>query len=110
MDSGDKIFWIVVLLVRAAFVLFLGAMGDWWGSRGVDEVYTFQYQGQPAVVKHDDRIWALDNYWVSIGSTETAKILNGVFISDDGKRIQIGTDPKSESYSSQWEVKDRQVD
>lgn len=87
----------LVAVVGGAITLFAGAVGDFWGSRGVNDLYKFQYMGKPAIVKHDNRILAKDKYWIQIG--EGDKITSGKLTSDEGKEVSVGIgSPSNEHY------------
>ncbi|MFH0711816.1 MAG: hypothetical protein V1889_01790 [archaeon] len=69
--------------------LFAGAIGDFWGSRGISDVYKFKLQGAPASVKRDDRILAEDKYWIQLGENRIYNT-NGPFKTDNGSKVYVG--------------------
>ena len=78
----------LVGVVGGAITLFAGVVGDFWGSRGVNDLYKFQYQEKPAIVQYDNRILAPDKYWIALKGGD--KIVDGKLTSDDGKEVCIG--------------------
>ena len=87
----------IVAVVGGAITLFAGFVGDLWGSRGVNDLYKFQYQGKPAIVQHDNRILASDTYWIRVG--EGDKITYGRLTSDEGKEVYVGAESPSYPYA-----------
>lgn len=92
----------LVGLLGGGFTLYFGAIGDFWGSRGVDDLYRFQYHGMPAVVQQDHRILAPDKYWIQLGSD--VRINSGTLLSDDDKEVCVGVGCSMYPYT----VKDQQ--
>ena len=87
---GRVVFATGLLGVAAgAITLSAGALGDFWGSRGITDLYNFQYCGRAAAVQRDDRIWAPDRYWIALERGDG--IHSGRLVSDEGKEICIGS-------------------
>src|SRR3989344_9126915 len=85
--------------LAAGFVLGLVSTGSGFGSRGVKEVYSFQYGGKRAVVVEDDRIMAKDNmFYIKLENGDI--IYKGTITSDDNKEVGLeGTHAKASNYS-----------
>jgi hypothetical protein len=71
--------------------IFFGfiAFNRGFGSRGENDIYSFEYRGEPAVLKHEDIRWGPDRYYISLNEKE--KIFRGTLISDDYKKISVST-------------------
>lgn len=69
-----------------------------WGTRGIQNNYTFQYQGKPAVVRRKDVRWGPDQYYFLLNEKDR---LTGTLTTDDGKKIKIydGVRGKDTKYS-----------
>jgi len=65
---------------------FLGVIGDdgLFGSRRIERVHSFQYQGQYAKLLKNNRRFAADLYWVEVNGDS---IVNARLTSDDHREI-----------------------
>ena len=90
MDEADKFAYKLVGKIAACFgglaLLVFTTMGG-WGSKGIKNEYSFQYQGKPAVVQREDIRLAPSNYWILLNNKD--KLTNGKITSDEGKEISV---------------------
>ena len=103
---GKILRWVVGVLIIAIFatliLLMSGATLDFWGSRGVVDLYRFQYNGKPAAVQQDNRILSDDKYWILVSGG--GKIYDGTLVGDDKKRVSIGA--RGNLYEGHWSVRE----
>lgn len=78
---------IISSCIGAGLLALIGFSADFWGSRGVRDIYTFQYSGRPAALQKDNRIWAIDRHYIVLNEKDT--VYKGTVLSDDGKRISV---------------------
>ncbi|MBI2045713.1 hypothetical protein HYT23_06650 [Candidatus Pacearchaeota archaeon] len=83
---------IGTLLFAGSLILGRGS-DNGWGSRGVRDIYNFQYQGRPASVQRDDRILGKDTYSFLLPDSNFIyeKVIRNVR-TDDNKIIEISND------------------
>ena len=102
---GKILRWVVGVLIIIVFAtlifLMFGSVLDFWGSRGVVDLYRFQYNGKPAVVQQDNRILSNDKYWILV---EDGKIYDGTLVGDDKKRVFVGQ--RGNLYEGPWYVRE----
>jgi len=72
-----------LIAITSLLALSTGILGC---SKGVEDVYSFKYHGQDAVVKHENIKFDADRYWIEIGKD---KISYGHIISDDNRLITV---------------------
>jgi len=90
--------WIILVLIfLSLMVLVIGSNADFWGSRGITEVYSFRCKEFSAVVQKNNLRLAQDRYWILLGGGQV-EIYNGKVLTDDGHVVKV--------YSSGWDVKD----
>ena len=73
------------LLTSIPVVAYMLGQFGVYGSRSVDNVYSFQYNGKPASVRHENIRLGIDNYYVLVDGKDK---LTGALMSDDGKEIK----------------------
>ncbi len=89
MDNKNFLVPGIILTGLAGMVFGIIAVSRGFGSRRENDIYSFQYQGKPAVLKHEDIRWGPDRYYISLSEKE--KIFRGTLISDDYKKISVNT-------------------
>lgn len=83
MDRIDTtLLGAIAVLAIGGFVIQEGI-----GSRGVKDIYTFNYRGKIAKVQQDDRRLGFDKYFICLDGR--AKMREGKVVSDEGKIISI---------------------
>ena len=85
-------FLLGTIIVRG--ILFTdNAIVGGFGSRGVKDIYSFNYHGKIIKVQQDDRILGFDKYFICLD--ERVKMTEGEIVSDEGKIISIDSDHNS---------------
>ena len=90
INKIDNILKYIVNIVRASVIpviiySVIGLSGV-LGSRGIKEDYKFNYLGKSAAVKHDDRRFWFDEYFIE---SEGLRINCGSIKADSGETIEI---------------------
>lgn len=73
-------------LVGAILLPIVGSFGI-YGTRGQEDIHSFEYSGRPAAIVREDVRWGPDKYFIRLREGET--ILTGKIVTDDGEEISI---------------------
>jgi hypothetical protein len=69
-----------------AILLTLTSIFYGFGTRKIHDIYSFKYQGAPAVLKQKDVRGGPDQYYFLLNGRDK---VSGTLITDDGKKISI---------------------
>jgi len=93
---GDDILEEIVAagIIGAVVCSFVGLFCG-FGTRKIQDAYTFSYLGKPAVVKQKDIRWGPDEYYFLLNGKDK---VTGTLTTDDGREIEIYKTLRSKNH------------
>lgn len=91
------------MVIGGAALYLMNSDSHILGVRKTNNLYSFQYEGKPAVVKREDVRFGRDLTYVTFNNGDVA--YSGEFTTDDGKVVKVGG--RNRLFNNQFSIFDK---